>query len=219
MTPLRMRWEQTSPRPTSEGVLLKQGGQYILLSILHNSLFFCLPFLSFSPFLYLSCYFYSAYFSCTPCSCLLTPLMNQSKLRSPTSQAGNVNEVCLVGREQPHLTFNECSPRCDLPGRPCINYFIFLILCYYVISRSPKSGYFSCEKSRTYKCWQNNSHFKNTVQPKETLTPTCALCKLWLKLIGDPPSEGDQWPEMESLPYQTQSTSYFITHMLWQHVC
>ena len=29
MTPLRMRWEQTSPRPTSEGVLLKQGGQYI----------------------------------------------------------------------------------------------------------------------------------------------------------------------------------------------
>ena len=40
MTPLRMRWEQTSPRPTSEGVLLKQGGQYILLSILHNSLFF-----------------------------------------------------------------------------------------------------------------------------------------------------------------------------------
>lgn len=116
--------------------------------------------------------------------------MNQSKLGRPTSQAGNVNEVCLVGREQPHLTFNECSPRCDLPGRPCINYFIFLILCYYVISRSPKSVYFSYEKSRTYKCWQNNSHFKNTVQPKETLTPTCALCKLWLKLIGDPPNEG-----------------------------
>lgn len=116
--------------------------------------------------------------------------MNQSKLRRPTSQAGNVNEVCLVGREQPHLTFNEYSLRCDLPGRPCINYFIFLILCYYVISRSPKSVYFSYEKSRTYKCWQNNSHFKNTVQPKETLTPTCALCKLWLKLIGDPPSEG-----------------------------
>ena len=32
--------------------------------------------------------------------------------------------------------------------------------------------------------------FKNTVQPKETLTPTCAFCKLWLKLIGDPPKEG-----------------------------
>lgn len=189
MTPLRMRWGQTSPGPTSKGVLLKQGGQYTLLSILHNSLFLS-PFPLLSPFLYLSCYFYSAYFSCTPCSCLLTPLMNQSKLRRPTSQAGNVNEVCLVGREQPHLAFNEYSPRCDLPGRPCINYFIFLILCYYVISRSPKSVYFSYEKSRTYKCWQNNSHFKNTVQPKETLTPTCALCKLWLKLIGDPPSEG-----------------------------
>lgn len=189
MTPLRMRWGQTSPGPTSKGVLLKQGGQYTLLSILHNSLFLS-PFPLLSPFLYLSCYFYSAYFSCTPCSCLLTPLMNQSKLRRPTSQAGNVNEVCLVGREQPHLTFNEYSLRCDLPGRPCINYFIFLILCYYVISRSPKSVYFSYEKSRTYKCWQNNSHFKNTVQPKETLTPTCALCKLWLKLIGDPPSEG-----------------------------
>lgn len=189
MTPLRMRWGQTSPGPTSKGVLLKQGGQYTLLSILHNSLFLS-PFPLLSPFLYLSCYFYSAYFSCTPCSCLLTPLMNQSKLRRPTSQAGNVNEVCLVGREQPHLTFNEYSLRCDLPGRPCINYFIFLILCYYVISRSPKSVYFSYEKSRTYKCWQNNSHFKNTVQPKETLTPTCALCKLWLKLIGDPPNEG-----------------------------
>lgn len=159
-----MRWEQTSPGPTSEGIRLKQGGQYTLLAILHNFSLFCLPFLSFSPFLYLSCYFYSADFSCTPCSCLLTPLMNQSKLRCPTGQAGNVNKVGLVGREQPHLTFNECSPRCDLPGRPCINYFIFLIICHYVISRSPKSRHFSYEKSRTYKCWQNNSHFKNTVQ-------------------------------------------------------
>lgn len=164
--PLRMHWEETSPGTTSEGVLLQQGGQYTLLSILHNSFF---VFLSspFSPFLYffvllLLCLL----LLCTLWSCLLTPLMNQSKRRRPTSQAGSVNEVCLVGREQAHFTFNECSPRCDLPGWPCINYFIFLILCYF---KKPKIWvfhkknenffHFLYEISRTYKCWQNNSHF------------------------------------------------------------
>lgn len=137
--PLRMRWGETSPGPTSEGVLLKQGGQYTLLSILHNSFFVSLS-SPFSPFLYLSCCFYCPYFSShTPWSCLLTPLMNQAKRRRPTSQAGNVSEVCLVGREQPHLTFSECSPRCDLPGQLCINYFIFLILCYF---KKPKTWVF-----------------------------------------------------------------------------
>lgn len=120
---------------------------------------------------------------------------------------------CLVGREQPHLTFNECSPRCDLPGRLCINYFIFLILCYF---KKPKIWVFhmknenffrfSYEISRTYKCWQNNSHFKNTVQPKETLTPTCALCKLWLKLIGDPPNEGASGLRWSLYPIRPKAT-------------
>ena len=49
MTPLCMRWGQTSPGPTSKGVLLKQGGQYTLLSILHNSLFLS-PFPLLFPF-------------------------------------------------------------------------------------------------------------------------------------------------------------------------